>query len=150
MAKLINDIKEKFNKQYANIDKRIVVCGGTGCIAGGSQQVYEAFQKEYKKRGLPYTVEITDGCREHSTYISKSGCQGFCAQGPLVSVGDIFYTKVKVEDVVEIIEKTVLKGEVIDRLLYVNPTDKKHCKTLKDIPFYQKQHRILKYIYQSH
>ncbi len=143
MAKLINDIKEKFNKQYANIDNRIVVCGGTGCIAGGSQQVYEAFQKEYKKRGLPYTVEITDGCREHSTYISKSGCQGFCAQGPLVSVGDIFYTKVKVEDVEEIVEKTVLKGEVIDRLLYVNPTDQKHCKTLKDIPFYQKQHRIL-------
>lgn len=139
----INKIKENFKKQYAKIKNRVVICGGTGCIAGGSQQVYEAFQEEYKKRGLDYCLEITDGCRENSTYISKSGCQGFCAQGPLVSVGEIFYTKVKPADVPEIVEKTVLKGEVVERLLYVNPVNGEHCKTHEDIPFYKKQHRIL-------
>ena len=143
MNNLVNDINEKFKKQYSKISNRIVVCGGTGCIAGGSIEVYKAFQEEYKKRGLDYCVEITDSCREKSTYISKSGCQGFCAQGPLVSVGEIFYTKVKPEDVEEIVERTVLKGEVVERLLYVNPVDGEHCKTLKDIPFYKKQHRIL-------
>ena len=143
MNNLVNEIKEKFNKQYSKINNRVVICGGTGCIAGGSMEVYKAFQEEYKKRGLDFCLEITDGCREKSTYISKSGCQGFCAQGPLVSVGEIFYTKVKASDVPEIVEKTVLKGEVVERLLYVNPVDGTHCKTLHDIPFYQKQHRIL-------
>ncbi|MDR0953535.1 MAG: NADH-quinone oxidoreductase subunit NuoF [Elusimicrobiota bacterium] len=143
MAKLITQISETFKKQYANVAQRIIICGGTGCIASDSHGVYEAFKEEYRKRGLEHCVEITSACREKSTYISKSGCQGFCAQGPLVSVGDIFYTKVKVADVAEIIDKTVLKGEVIDRLLYVNPVDGVHCKTLDDIPFYKKQHRIL-------
>ena len=121
MNNLVNEINDKFKKQYSKVNNRIVICGGTGCIAGGSMEVYKAFQEEYKKRGLDYCVEITDSCREKSTYISKSGCQGFCAQGPLVSVGDIFYTKVKPEDVEEIVERTVLKGEVVERLLYVTP-----------------------------
>ncbi len=139
----VNAVKEDFNKNYSNIKQRVVICGGTGCIAGGSLEVYEAFKEEYRKRGLDFCVEITKECREGSTYISKSGCQGFCAQGPLVSVGDIFYTKVKASDVSEIMDKTVMKGEVIDRLLYQNPVDGTHCKTLADIPFYKKQHRIL-------
>ncbi len=139
----VNTVKEDFNKNYSHIKQRIVICGGTGCIAGGSLEVYEAFKEEYRKRGLDFCVEITKECREGSTYISKSGCQGFCAQGPLVSVGDIFYTKVKAADVSEIMDKTVMKGEVIDRLLYQNPVDGAHCKTLADIPFYKKQHRIL-------
>lgn len=143
MANLISEINQTFKEQYKNIKQRVIICGGTGCIAGGSLEIYEAFKEEYRKRGLEYCVEITSSCRENSTYISKSGCQGFCAQGPLVSVGEIFYTKVKASDVVEIIEKTVLKGEVIDRLLFVNPTDGAHCKTHDDIPFYKKQHRIL-------
>lgn len=143
MSNLVQQINETFKKQYDSVKQRIVICGGTGCIAGGSLEVYEAFKEEYRKRGLDYCVEITSDCHEKTTYISKSGCQGFCAQGPLVSVGDIFYTKVKPSDVAEIIDRTVIKGEAIERLLYVNPVDGSHCKTLNDIPFYKKQHRIL-------
>ena len=143
MNKKIENIKKAFNEEMAKMKNRIIVCGGTGCVASGSMNIYKAFQEEYKKRGLDYTIEITKGCRENSTYISKSGCQGFCAQGPLVSVGDIFYTKVKVEDVPEIVEKTIIKGEVIERLIYKNPADGKTYAKRDDIPFYKKQHRIL-------
>ncbi len=140
-TKDIAKIASDFNKAYKNITKRIVICGGTGCIAGGSLKVYEAFQKEMAARNLTCSVKISEGCREN--YLSLSGCRGFCAQGPLVSVGDIFYTKVKPEDVAEIVEKTLLKGEVIDRLLYHNPANNQKAKTVKDIPFYAKQQRIL-------
>ena len=137
----IEKIAKDFNDAYKNIKKRIVICGGTGCIAGGSLDVYKAFQTEMEKRGIACSVEVSKGCREN--YLSLSGCRGFCAQGPLVSVGDIFYTKVKVADVAEIIEKTLLKGEVIDRLLYHNPATDQKSKTVADIPFYAKQQRIL-------
>ena len=140
-TKDIAKIAADFNKAYQNITKRIVICGGTGCIAGGSLKVYEAFQKEMAARTLTCSLKISEGCREN--YLSLSGCRGFCAQGPLVSVGDIFYTKVKPEDVAEIVEKTLLKGEVIDRLLYHNPANNQKAKTVNDIPFYAKQQRIL-------
>ncbi len=140
-TKDIEKIAKDFNDAYKNIKQRIVICGGTGCIAGGSLDVYKAFQAEMEKHGVACSVEVTKGCREN--YLSLSGCRGFCAQGPLVSVGDIFYTKVKVEDVPEIIEKTLLKGEVIDRLLYHNPANNQKSKTVADIPFYAKQKRIL-------
>jgi len=139
--KEIEQIAKEYNEAYKNITKRIVICGGTGCIAGGSLKVYEAFQTEMKKHNLACCVEITKGCREN--YLSLSGCRGFCAQGPLVSVGDIFYTKVKPEDVAEIVEKTMIKGEVIDRLLYHNPVNNEKAKTVADVPFYAKQERIL-------
>ena len=137
----IEQIAKEYNEAYKNITKRIVICGGTGCIAGGSLQVYKAFQAEMKKHNLECCVEITKGCREN--YLSLSGCRGFCAQGPLVSVGDIFYTKVKPEDVAEIVEKTMIKGEVIDRLLYHNPVNNEKAKTVAEVPFYAKQERIL-------
>ncbi len=140
-TKDIAQIAKDFNEAYKNIKRRIVICGGTGCIAGGSLDVYKAFQQEMEKRGVACSVEVSKGCREN--YLSLSGCRGFCAQGPLVSVGDIFYTKVKVADVPEIIEKTLLKGEVIDRLLYHNPANNQKSKTVADIPFYAKQQRIL-------
>ena len=140
-TKDIEKIAKDFNDAYKNIKNRIVICGGTGCIAGGSLDVYKAFQTEMEKRGIACSVEVTKGCREN--YLSLSGCRGFCAQGPLVSVGDIFYTKVKVADVSEIVEKTLLKGEVIDRLLYHNPANNQKSKTVAEIPFYAKQQRIL-------
>ena len=139
--KEIEQIAKEYNEAYKNITKRVVICGGTGCIAGGSLKVYDAFKAEMKKHNLDFCVEISKGCREN--YLSLSGCRGFCAQGPLVSVGDIFYTKVKPEDVAEIVEKTMVKGEVIDRLLYHNPATGQKAKTVADIPFYAKQERIL-------
>lgn len=139
--KTIEQIAKDYNAAYKKITGRVVICGGTGCIAGGSLKVYEAFQKEMEKRHIGFCLQITKDC--HENYLSMSGCRGFCAQGPLVSVGDIFYTKVKAEDVPEIVEKTLLKGEVIDRLLYHNPATNQKARTVAEIPFYAKQERIL-------
>lgn len=139
--KTIEQIAKDYNDAYKKITGRVVICGGTGCIAGGSLKVYEAFQKEMEKRHIGFCLQITKDC--HENYLSMSGCRGFCAQGPLVSVGDIFYTKVKAEDVPAIVEKTLLKGEVIDRLLYHNPANNQKAKTVAEIPFYAKQERIL-------
>lgn len=140
-TKNIENIAQEYNSAYKKITGRVVICGGTGCIAGGSLKVYEAFQQEMEKRKIGFCLQITKDC--HENYLSLSGCRGFCAQGPLVSVGDIFYTKVKPEDVAEIVEKTLLKGEVIDRLLYHNPVNDQKAKTVDDIPFYSQQKRIL-------
>lgn len=140
-TKDLKKITEEFNAQYKQIDGRIIICGGTGCVANGCMKVYEAFQAEMKKQKVAFCLEISKDCQGH--YLSLSGCRGFCAHGPLVSVNDIFYTHVKPEDAAEIIEKTVVKGEVIDRLLYHNPETGKSCKTMEDIPFYAKQRRIL-------
>ncbi len=140
-TKNIENIAQEYNSAYKKITGRVVICGGTGCIAGGSLKVYEAFQQEMEKHQIGFCLQITKDC--HENYLSLSGCRGFCAQGPLVSVGDIFYTKVKPEDVAEIVEKTLLKGEVIDRLLYHNPANDQKAKTVEDIPFYSQQKRIL-------
>ncbi|WP_428040084.1 NADH-ubiquinone oxidoreductase-F iron-sulfur binding region domain-containing protein [Candidatus Avelusimicrobium fimicolum] len=140
-TKNIEQIAEEYNSAYKKITGRVVICGGTGCIAGGSKKVYQAFQEEMEKRKIGFCLQITKDC--HENYLSFSGCRGFCAQGPLVSVGDIFYTKVKSADVPEIVEKTLLKGEVIDRLLYHNPANNQKAKTVADIPFYAQQERIL-------
>lgn len=140
-TKNIEQIAEEYNSAYKKITGRVVICGGTGCIAGGSKKVYQAFQEEMEKRKIGFCLQITKDC--HENYLSFSGCRGFCAQGPLVSVGGIFYTKVKPADVPEIVEKTLLKGEVIDRLLYHNPANNQKAKTVADIPFYAQQERIL-------
>ena len=140
-TKNIEQIAEEYNSAYKKITGRVVICGGTGCIAGGSKKVYQAFQEEMEKRKIGFCLQITKDC--HENYLSFSGCRGFCAQGPLVSVGDIFYTRVKPADVPEIVEKTLLKGEVIDRLLYHNPANNQKAKTVADIPFYAQQERIL-------
>ncbi|MBO7237688.1 MAG: NADH-quinone oxidoreductase subunit NuoF [Elusimicrobiaceae bacterium] len=139
--KSIEQIKKDYNEAYKNVTGRVTICGGTGCMAGGSMKVYDAFEAEFKKHNIGYCLNITKGC--HENYLSISGCRGFCAAGPLVSVNDVFYTHVKPEDVPEIVEKTVMKGEVVDRLLYADPATKVHYKTTAEIPFYSKQERIL-------
>jgi|GEM_PF-3520453 len=142
-TKKITKIKEEFEKNYKNISQRVVICGDTGCASSGSFKVYDAFKEQMAARNLNFCPEITSSCHENSTYVMKSGCQGFCSQGPLVEVNGILYTKVKPEDVSEIIDKTILKGEIVDRLLYLNPKDNQRCKDKTEIPFYKKQHRIL-------
>jgi NADH-quinone oxidoreductase subunit F len=77
--------------------------------------------------------------------LTKSGCQGFCQMGPLVTVlpQGIFYTKVTPADVAEIAERTLAKGEVVERLLYLDPVSKKRCRGTAEIPFYQRQTRFV-------
>ena len=147
----LEQIAEQFNKREAALKRRIIICGGTGCIANGSMKVRDALVEELKKVGENVVVELSSGCAESQTelntltYVSKSGCQGFCQQGPLMRIepAGILYCHVKEEDVPEIVEKTILKGEVIDRLVYEHPVTKEHCKFEKEVPFYARQQRVV-------
>jgi len=108
------------------------VCIGTGCRARGSVVVAEAFRNEIRKQNL----EIQVDCKE-------TGCPGFCESGPVVVIGpkEIFYQRVKLRDVAEIVSKTLLNGEVVDRLLYVDPTTGQKVLYEYEVPFYKKQRR---------
>jgi len=112
----------------------ITVCGGTGCHSFGSEGVSDAFKKEIKKSKLDGKVEV-----------KVTGCHGFCEKGPLVVIKpkDIFYQKVKAEDVPEIVAETVVGGNIIDRLLYTDPDTGKKVIHEPEVPFYQKQKRLV-------
>ena len=112
----------------------ITVCYGTGCHAYGCEEVGSKFKDEVKKKNLGDKVDIR-----------TTGCHGFCERGPIVVIHPegIFYQRVKLEDIEEIISETIINEKIIDRLLYVEPnTDKKIVKE-KDIPFYKLQQRII-------
>jgi NADH-quinone oxidoreductase subunit F len=129
--------------------RKVTVCTGTACRANGALKVYEAFLKEIKKAGFEIVQTLAE---EHApkdlsnTFrTSKSGCQGFCQMGPLVTLDPegILYVRVKVEDVPEIVERTLGRAELIDRLLYVDPATKQKLAKQADIPFYKRQTRTV-------
>ncbi len=139
----LNKIGEDFHKQQAVATNRVIVCAGTGCLVNGSMKVYEEFLKSIAESKLAVATELKE---EHNrASASKSGCQGFCQIGPLVTIlpEGILYTKVKADDVKEIVETTLKKGELLHRLLYVEPGTKKLCAGANEMPFYQKQHRFV-------
>ena len=122
----------------------VLICAGTGCIASGSMKVYENLRTECRERGLNIYVGLTHhGEEEKSLHIKMSGCHGFCEMGCLVHIEPlgVMYVRVKPEDCHEIVERTLLGGEIIDRLTY-------HQNGIsyprqEDIPFYKKQHRVV-------
>jgi NADH-quinone oxidoreductase subunit F len=101
-------------------------------------KVLEAF------RALNADVSLSHDACPHRP-VTKSGCQGFCQMGPLVSIlpEEIFYTKVTPADVAEIAERTLANGETVDRLLYRDPTTKITCRGTDEIPFYNRQTRFV-------
>ncbi len=118
-----------------NGKKRYVsVCGGTGCHAYKCQDVAAAIEDEIRKQDLGSRVEL-----------KVTGCHGFCERGPLVVIypEEIFYQQVSPADAAAIISQTVAKGDVIDRLLYVDPEKNKKARSEADVPFYKKQQRIV-------
>jgi len=114
--------------------KVITICGGTGCVAFGSPKVEDAFRAELEKRGIANQVSV-----------KVTGCHGFCEKGPLVVIlpSKVFYPSIQVADVPEIIEKTVLGDEIIERLLYVDPATDKQIVHDHEVPFYAKQQRVV-------
>ncbi|TDT51059.1 NADH-quinone oxidoreductase subunit NuoF [Fonticella tunisiensis] len=118
-----------------NRKRRILVCCGTGCLANNSMNVLSEIKKEIDKAGADVSVE---------TVVKSTGCNGLCEKGPVVKIepDDISYFRVKVEDAGEIVEKTILKGEVIDRLLYFDFSLKKRVKTHKESEFYRRQMKL--------
>jgi NADH:ubiquinone oxidoreductase subunit F (NADH-binding)/(2Fe-2S) ferredoxin/NAD-dependent dihydropyrimidine dehydrogenase PreA subunit len=135
--KSVNSLEQLRRSIIDNRDNRrltVSVCGGTGCRASGAEAVVRAFKKEIEKQELQVKIEF-----------NETGCHGFCERGPLVVIGPkkVFYQHVKPEDVSEIIDKTVLHDEVVERLLYVDPATGKKITCEPDVPFYKKQTRLL-------
>ena len=132
--KKISARREKILTERQPSSPAIMVCGGTGCLALASDEVAAAFEKSLSEQGIDARVEL-----------KTTGCPGFCEQGPLVTIHPerIFYTKVKPKDVEEIISRTILKGEIVDRLLYEDPLSGEKIVYETEVPFYKEQTRIL-------
>jgi len=133
-AEQLESLRKEINKKRDRNLPCITVCGGTGCHAYGCQKVVEGFKKEIEKQKL-----------ENSVNVRPTGCHGFCERGPLVVIypKGIFYQQVKVEDIPEILEKTIMKAELIERLLYQDPTTKERSIYEEEVPFYKKQMRLI-------
>lgn len=111
----------------------VLICTGTGCTASGAKNVLAKFEEELKDQGLDQEIRLVE-----------TGCHGFCEGGPLVIIypEGTFYTRVQPEDVAEIVEIHLLKGRIVQRLLYKTPTTSEQVPNYDEIPFYSKQHRI--------
>ncbi len=126
-------LRERIYSERAGQKRKIVrVCGGTGCRASGSLQVVEAFEEEATKQGIDFEIRPT-------------GCQGLCEKGPVVILEplDVFYQKVDPFDAAKIIDLTVNRGRVVERLQVADPDTGKLAVKEEEIPFYGKQQRIV-------
>ncbi len=110
-----------------------MVCGGTGCISSDSEQLYKNLIKEINDQDLKNEIQVL-----------KTGCFGFCEQGPIVKIypDNVFYVKVSPDDIQEIVAEHVMKGRMVKRLLYTDPQKGEAVEEYSDIPFYQSQVRI--------
>lgn len=136
-------LREVCRKTFDAEKKKILVCGGTGCVAGGSLNIFDRLRSLLEAKGISADVELADEPHEGSVGMKKSGCHGFCEMGPLVRIEPQgwLYTKVKIDDCEEIVEKTILGGEMIERLVY-RQNDQLYPKQ-EEIPFYKKQTRVV-------
>jgi len=127
----LQSIKAAHADRMAFSDKTyLLICGGTGCHATGSIKVKEALLDELAAKQLQDKVEVVE-----------TGCNGFCAMGPIMVVhpGDIFYQKIAAEDIPTIIQEHLIGGKPVEKLLYKDPTTKKHIVAQTEIPFFAYQ-----------
>jgi len=112
----------------------VTICSGTGCRAYRSEEVADAFVYEIEKQRLQDKVEVR-----------RTGCHGFCEHGPLVVISpqEICYLRVKLNDVPEIVSQTIVKNEIVERLLYKDIATGKSILHESEIPFYSNQNRII-------
>ncbi|MDD5361835.1 MAG: NADH-quinone oxidoreductase subunit NuoF [Ignavibacteria bacterium] len=137
--------RKEFQSKKDSIKTRIIICAGTGCVANGALKVYNRFIEVIKEKNLNVTLDLhNESINSDTTFVTESGCQGFCQMGPLVTIeGNTFYVKVKPEDVDEIVDETVINNRPVERLLFVDPHSGKICRTHKDIEFYKRQSRTV-------
>ena len=113
----------------------VLCCGGTGCTSSGSTQIIERFEQKIKEAGLEKEIKVV-----------RTGCFGLCEAGPVVIVypEGTFYSRVKVEDVDEIVSEHLLKGRKVQHLVYTDHAthEQNANKSLEDINFYKHQKRV--------
>lgn len=139
-----NDLASYAKAFKSSLEKqklKILVCGGTGCVAGGSLAIYDELLRLVEKNGTMADVNLLT--EDEGISVKKSGCHGFCEAGPLVRIEpyNYLYLRVKLEDCNEIFYKTVINGEPVERLMHHE--NGKLYKTQEEIPFYQKQTRLV-------
>ena len=139
----LDDLRAVCQKALSMETGKILVCGGTGCVAGGSLDIHDRLKTMLEERGIPVEVELADEPHSDVVGIKKSGCHGFCEMGPLVRIEPQgwLYTKVKLEDCEEIVEKTIRRGECVERLAYTQNGE--IFRRQDEIPFYARQHRVV-------
>jgi NADH:ubiquinone oxidoreductase subunit F (NADH-binding)/(2Fe-2S) ferredoxin len=112
----------------------VLVCAGTGCVSGNSFATATALENEIFKKGLAQEVQVI-----------RTGCQGFCAEGPIVIVqpDGVFYCGVQAKDTANLVEEHLIKGRPVKKLMYTPPTEKGPIPALKEIPFFAKQKLVV-------
>ena len=135
--------REECVRAYNAYKRKILVCAGTGCVSSGSLNIYARLRELIEAKGIHCAVELEHEPESEGVALKKSGCHGFCERGPLVRIEPEgwLYTKVKVEDCEEIVEKTIVNGEHIERLAFQKNGE--IYKTQEEIPFYKKQTRVV-------
>lgn len=127
----LQSIKAAHADRLAFKDKTyLLICGGTGCHATGSLKVKEALLSELAAKQLQDKVEVVE-----------TGCNGFCAVGPLMVVhpGDVFYQKIAIDDIPTIVQSHLIEGKPVDKLLYKDPSSKQRIAVQTEIPFFAHQ-----------
>lgn len=146
-ANFLDEIKTGYESITSGIKRRVIICAGTGCVANGALKIFEALKKKLSEENIEVVVELREEeKKEGALHLSKSGCQGFCQMGPLLTIlpENYLFVKVKLEDIDDIVEITLKTGKAVERLLYVDVTDNnKKCRGVEEIPFYKKQHRLV-------
>jgi NADH:ubiquinone oxidoreductase subunit F (NADH-binding)/(2Fe-2S) ferredoxin/NAD-dependent dihydropyrimidine dehydrogenase PreA subunit len=127
-------LRQALREKEPTHSNAVVVCCGTGCLASGSYDVKEAFEREIQAQELEVDVVL-----------KRAGCRGLCEHGPIVVAGldNVFYHRVATEDVPEIVSETLLKGNAVERLLCEDTATNEKCLHEEDIPFYKKQARLV-------
>src|SRR5690554_1135694 len=107
-----------------------MICGATGCLSSGSAKVHQALVEELAKHKL-----------EKKCRLVMTGCPGFCEVGPIIVIypDEVFYCRLKPQDIPELVEKHLLGGEIVERLLYKGPDVDAPARFYDTIPFYRKQ-----------
>ena len=138
----LQKLREACKKAMAAEERKILVCTGTGCVSSGSLDIYAELVRLMKENNIPCSVEMQKDPHGDEIRVTKGGCTGFCEIGPLVRIEPQgwLYTKVKLEDCEEIIEKTIKNGELVERLAY--KLDGVVYAKKDEMPFYQKQARV--------
>lgn len=132
LIKRLEDMRSNISKER-NYQKQVLVCCGVNCMTSGNDEIFSKFQNRIKELDLDNEINIT-----------KTGCFGFCARGPIVEIlpDKIFYTEITLNDVDKIIDKHLLKNQEIQELLYTNPVTKEKISKPKNMDFYKKQKKI--------
>jgi NADH-quinone oxidoreductase subunit F len=135
--------RTKYSNRLNRQKKKIYVCGGTGCVAGGSIFIYEKLQQIMIEKNIPCEIELEREHEENNIGLKYSGCHGFCEMGPLLRIepANLLYLKVSIDDCEEIIEKSIVNDEIIDRLIYKKAG--KGYPVQEKIPFYKNQTRVV-------